>query len=102
MSKKKFTHVFIDDRGIFANYPICERIVDIKRFYTIDNHKAGTIRAFHGHLKEKKFIVVVRGRIQIVIFPFEDVNTEKKKINAHRAEQQFLIQGQSVFIDNKI
>lgn len=32
-----------------------------RRFYTIENHKQGYIRAWHGHKIERKFMLVVRG-----------------------------------------
>lgn len=52
--------VATDDRG-------CVKFVNdfnfsgVKRFYQVENHKAGFIRAWHGHKKEGKYIYVARG-----------------------------------------
>jgi dTDP-4-dehydrorhamnose 3,5-epimerase-like enzyme len=36
-------------------------ISDFKRFYTVENHSSNFIRAWHGHLKEAKAIIVLQG-----------------------------------------
>ena len=33
----------------------------IKRFYKVTNHRAGTVRAWHGHKHEAKYVYVVSG-----------------------------------------
>ena len=33
----------------------------VKRFYHVENHKRGFIRAWHGHVKEGKYVYVVDG-----------------------------------------
>jgi len=33
----------------------------VKRFYQVQNHTAGFIRAWHGHLKEGKYVYVPKG-----------------------------------------
>ena len=38
---------------------------DIKRFYTVHNYNKNFIRAWHGHLKEEKYIFSIRGTFQI-------------------------------------
>lgn len=50
----------VDDRGVvaFINDFSLERM---RRFYTVKNHRAGFIRAWHGHLREEKCVTVVRG-----------------------------------------
>lgn len=34
---------------------------NVKRFYQVENHKRGFIRAWHGHKIEEKYVYVVRG-----------------------------------------
>jgi len=42
----------------------------VKRFYMIENNP-GVIRAFHGHMKEAKYVFVSAGRARIVIAPID-------------------------------
>ena len=50
----------LDDRGevSFVN-DFCFR--DVKRFYTVSNHRAGFVRAWHAHRKEAKYVTAVAG-----------------------------------------
>jgi dTDP-4-dehydrorhamnose 3,5-epimerase len=52
--------VFVDDRGSirFVND---FNFQDVKRFYQVENHERGFIRAWHGHKKEGKYVYVVKG-----------------------------------------
>jgi dTDP-4-dehydrorhamnose 3,5-epimerase len=49
-----------DDRGSLG-FINGFNISDFKRFYLIENHSVNFIRAWHGHLKESKAIIMVRG-----------------------------------------
>ena len=61
---------YVDDRG-FLTFCNSWRIdlAGVKRFYQVENHAAGTIRAFHGHQKEEKFVRVIRGAAVIITVP---------------------------------
>lgn len=50
----------VDDRGTvsFANEFNFE---SVKRFYAVENHKRGFVRAWHAHRKEAKYVMVVKG-----------------------------------------
>lgn len=52
----------VDDRGIvsFINDFSFKRV---KRFYMVENHERGFIRAWHGHKNEAKYVLVVSGSI---------------------------------------
>ena len=52
--------VAVDDRGSvrFVNDFNFE---DVKRFYQVENHSKGFIRAWHGHKREAKYVYVPRG-----------------------------------------
>jgi len=46
---------------------------DIKRFYIIENASLDVIRAFHGHLREEKFIFVVSGKALVAVVKIDDI-----------------------------
>jgi dTDP-4-dehydrorhamnose 3,5-epimerase len=52
--------IAIDDRGSvrFVNNFTFD---NVKRFYTIQNHKVGFVRAWHGHQREGKFLFIAKG-----------------------------------------
>jgi dTDP-4-dehydrorhamnose 3,5-epimerase len=56
--------ISVDDRGSvrFVNDFNFE---GVKRFYQVENHKKGFVRAWHGHRKEGKYVYVVSGSILI-------------------------------------
>lgn len=58
----------IDERGLlkFVND---FNFSDVKRFYQVENHSKNFIRAWHGHLKEGKYVYVVRGAILLGVVP---------------------------------
>lgn len=41
----------------------------VKRFYQVQNHRQGFIRAWHGHLKEGKYVYVSSGAILLGAVP---------------------------------
>jgi dTDP-4-dehydrorhamnose 3,5-epimerase len=56
----------VDDRGVlrfFNDFNFSRE--KIQRFYQIENHTLGTIRAWHGHMKEEKFLYVVKGTVLV-------------------------------------
>jgi len=54
---------FGDDRGYFTAINFES---GMKRAYLIKNHKAGIIRAFHGHKKEEKTLYCIKGAFKII------------------------------------
>ena len=67
--------VSVDDRGSvrFVNDFNFE---GVKRFYQVENHSRGFIRAWHGHKKEGKYVYVVSGSALIGV-----VNMENEEIS---------------------
>jgi dTDP-4-dehydrorhamnose 3,5-epimerase len=59
-----------DDRGSvrFVNEFNFE---GVKRFYQVQNHRAGFIRAWHGHHKEGKYVYVAKGSALIGAVPID-------------------------------
>jgi dTDP-4-dehydrorhamnose 3,5-epimerase len=55
----------IDSRGVlsFVNEV---NFKDVKRVYMVENFSTDTVRAFHGHMVENKYVMVVKGSIILV------------------------------------
>lgn len=62
--------VSVDDRGSvrFANG---FQFQNVKRFYQVQNHRAGFIRAWHGHKKEEKYVWVASGSAIVGLVPLD-------------------------------
>lgn len=73
----------VDDRGSlrFVND---FSFSGVKRFYQVENFSDQTIRAFHGHLKEGKFVYVVKGSILLCYVPLTKVIRPSKKAKLSR------------------
>jgi dTDP-4-dehydrorhamnose 3,5-epimerase-like enzyme len=67
--------IAVDDRGSvrFVNDFNFE---GVKRFYQVENHNRGFIRAWHGHKKEGKYVYVTSGSALIGV-----VNMETEEIS---------------------
>lgn len=72
-------NTFVDDRGTlkFVNEFNFE---NIKRFYQVENHERGFIRAWHGHRKEGKYVYVVKGSIWVGIVDMEDEKNAERYV----------------------
>lgn len=70
--------IIADDRGTvrFINDFDFE---GVKRFYQVENHRSGYIRAWHGHLLEGKYVYVVTGAALIGVVDFTDENAVPEK-----------------------
>jgi dTDP-4-dehydrorhamnose 3,5-epimerase len=66
-----------DDRGALGFINSFE-LSEFKRFYTVENHEAGFVRAWHGHLKEAKAIIVLRGSALVCAVKMTDTATPSK------------------------
>ena len=54
---------------------------DIKRFYQIENHKKGFIRAWHGHKNEAKYVYIPKGCALIGAVPMPDSRQDNESGN---------------------
>jgi len=52
--------VALDDRGA-VRFVNDFDFASVRRFYTVTNHRVGTVRAWHGHRREGKFATVLQG-----------------------------------------
>jgi len=61
----------VDDRGqvSFVNGFAFD---SIRRFYLVENFSVEVVRAFHGHLKEAKFVLVVSGSAVVASVPIDN------------------------------
>src|SRR6266852_8707148 len=50
----------VDDRGELTFVNDFD-FAGVKRFYTVRNHRAGFVRAWHAHRREAKYVTVVSG-----------------------------------------
>jgi len=68
--------IAVDDRG-------CIRFVNdftfanVVRFYQVQNHNAGFIRAWHGHRKEAKYVYVPKGSAVVKLVSMEEADKLK-------------------------
>jgi dTDP-4-dehydrorhamnose 3,5-epimerase len=44
----------------------------VRRFYTVRNHRAGFVRAWHAHRREAKYVTVVRGAAVVACVAVDD------------------------------
>ena len=73
----------IDDRGEvgFVNGFNFE---NVKRFYSVCNHKIGFIRAWHGHKKETKYVTVIEGSALIAAVEIDHWDKPSKESKVWR------------------
>lgn len=67
--------IAVDDRGVLQ-YVSSVPFERIKRFYVVENFDLGTVRAFHGHFKEEKYVYVVSGSAMVVIANMQDFHPD--------------------------
>lgn len=63
--------VSVDDRGAVRHVNTFD-FAGVKRFYVVDNHRSGLVRAWHGHRREAKYVTVVAGAALVATVAIED------------------------------
>jgi dTDP-4-dehydrorhamnose 3,5-epimerase-like enzyme len=61
----------VDDRG-WLSYINSMPFGKVKRIYMVGAHKQGFVRAWHGHQKEAKFVMAVKGTSLVGIVSVDD------------------------------
>ena len=82
--------VFVDDRGPlrFVN----EFNFDgVKRFYQVENHERGFIRAWHGHKIESKYVYIVKGSAWVGVVDMEDTTVVEKFVLSDKSPRILFI-----------
>jgi dTDP-4-dehydrorhamnose 3,5-epimerase len=68
--------IAVDDRGS-VRFVNDFNFTDVKRFYHVENHRRGFIRAWHGHKKEGKYVYVCSGSALVGVVDMETEKIEK-------------------------
>jgi dTDP-4-dehydrorhamnose 3,5-epimerase len=76
--------LFVDDRGEIGSVNDF-RFPDVKRFYTISNHRSGFIRAWHGHRVETKYVTVTHGAALIAVVKIDNWEAPSRELPIFRA-----------------
>jgi dTDP-4-dehydrorhamnose 3,5-epimerase len=73
----------VDDRGevTFVND---FDFSGVKRFYTVKNHRAGFVRAWHGHRREAKYVTVLAGAAIVGAVQIDDWDHPSRELPAKR------------------
>jgi dTDP-4-dehydrorhamnose 3,5-epimerase len=75
--------IAVDDRGSLRFVNDFD-FADVKRFYQVENHDDDTVRAFHGHMKEAKYVYVASGSIILCLAPLNEKNELEKNSKVER------------------
>jgi len=75
--------LFVDDRGELGFVNEFD-MKDVKRFYTVTNHKRGFIRAWHAHKKEAKYVTVVSGAALVATVQIDNWRNPSRELNVHQ------------------
>ncbi len=72
-----------DDRGSvsFVNQ---FNFSQVKRFYVVQNRKAGIVRAWHGHKYEAKYAYITSGSALVGAVAIDDWKNPSKKMKVHK------------------
>jgi dTDP-4-dehydrorhamnose 3,5-epimerase-like enzyme len=73
----------VDDRGEVA-FVNDFGFIDVRRFYTVKNHRQGFIRAWHAHRHEAKYLTVVEGAALVGAVKIDDWDNPSKELNVER------------------
>jgi dTDP-4-dehydrorhamnose 3,5-epimerase len=57
---------------------------NIKRFYVVSNHKAGMVRAWHGHKYEAKYVYVLSGTALVGAVGIDNWENPSKEYKVHQ------------------
>ena len=73
----------IDDRGMVGFVNDFD-LAGVKRFYTVSNHEAGFVRAWHAHRHEAKYVTVLQGAAIIGAVKIDNWENPSKNSNVYR------------------
>jgi dTDP-4-dehydrorhamnose 3,5-epimerase len=80
----------VDDRGEVGFVNEFD-FTDVRRFYTVSNHRAGFVRAWHGHRHEAKYVLAVTGSALVCCIEVDDWEAP----SAELAVQRFVLSEKS-------
>jgi len=73
----------VDDRGRVAHVNDFD-FANVRRFYVVDNHRTGFVRAWHGHRNESKSVTVVLGAALVCCVEIDDWEHPSPDLHVHR------------------
>ncbi len=73
----------VDDRGS-VSFVNDFNFDGVKRFYIVENHKQGFVRAWHAHKKEGKYVMVVKGSAVIGAVKIDNWESPSKDLKINR------------------
>ncbi len=75
--------IAVDDRGSL-NFANDFNFYGVKRFYQVQNFSSSTIRAFHGHMNEAKYIYVAKGSAIVAAVKLDNIKSPSKNQKVNR------------------
>lgn len=75
--------ISVDDRGVVSFVNDFD-FANVKRFYTVKNHRQGFVRAWHAHRRESKYVSVIQGAAIIAAAKIDNWENPSKDIVVHR------------------
>jgi len=75
--------IAVDDRGTL-NFANDFNFYGVKRFYQVQNFNTSTIRAFHGHMNEAKYVYVSKGAAIVAAVELDDIKSPSKHQKVNR------------------
>lgn len=75
--------IAVDDRGD-VSFVNDFNFDDVKRFYMVQNHKQGFVRAWHGHKNEAKNVLVVKGAALVCAVKIDNWDNPSKNLEVKR------------------
>lgn len=73
----------VDDRGDVSFVNDFD-FSGVKRFYMVQNHEQGFVRAWHAHRNEGKYVLVVRGAALVCAVKVDDWTKPSRDLPVHR------------------
>jgi dTDP-4-dehydrorhamnose 3,5-epimerase-like enzyme len=73
----------VDDRGT-VSFVNDFNFEGVKRFYAVENHKQGFVRAWHAHKNESNNVMVVKGSAVIGAVQIDNWDNPSKDLKVHR------------------
>lgn len=76
-------NIFVDDRGLLTCVNGFD-MVNIRRFYIVQNHRQGFIRGFHAHKLESKYAIVLQGSVLVCVVRITNWKKPSQKEKIHK------------------
>lgn len=75
--------ISVDDRGV-VSFVNDFNFLNVKRFYMVENHKQGFVRAWHAHKKEAKYVMAIKGSAIVGAVKIDNWESPSKDLKINR------------------